>query len=241
VIEGGSVTRKSAPDEAEAEARAINAGPWKTDSNVSTEARGLARDFMRRAHQEFNQSELFIGSIWDATVAARWKRAPHSRMRPDVWRAFAYRWQHEAPQAFRVDFEAQMNGRRGWVRETKFAIIEMRDPDNPDWKGKEDGVAVVARQAVLDKSMRIEMPVVLARFSLHALARRIERGRDDRVLMADMAVVLTADWSDVPHGLGYEYVDPDKGFGWRGYISLWRPDTAKPPTEHKLFNVRTFF
>jgi hypothetical protein len=140
-------------------------------------------------------------------------------------------WAATAPMGFRVGHV------RAAVVRTEFAIREYRistswlhdDGWNNDFR--ERGLSVCELVLAAHKGKLVRRWVPLACVSLHALARRIERGRarDHAALTRDLAVLVDSDE-------GSEQVNTEGGY-WLGAV-IEAHDTEEKRV--KLRNVRTW-
>jgi hypothetical protein len=76
---------------------------------VSTEARGKAREFIRRAYAE-DEVRVALLRSFIRDIQQRRDRRPGRRLRPDMLQDILRRWE-AGPRAFRLRFEVEWKGR----------------------------------------------------------------------------------------------------------------------------------
>jgi hypothetical protein len=192
---------------------------------------GLARRFRNAVVSEDALIEAAFQRL-DGPILARLRRKP--KLRPEQPRAIVRAWVMTLPADFRLGPPLVVYQRGGFaITETRLTASWITD-DAWGHADRECGVGLCTLTfAVRDGAlMRLWQP--LANVSLHALARRIERGADaqrDHVALArDLAVLAQA------NGTG-ERVDTVDGF-WLGSIIQVKDESAGKAC--RMRSVRTW-
>jgi hypothetical protein len=198
---------------------------------------------VRRVEQEEERHRTFFNDLFDTTISARHRRYPRRKVRPEIWRHFVSRWDREAPQLFRLGFRTDLKDRHPWACEWRLTPFATSRPDDPDWQGHERGIVITWSRAVTNVGgTGIDPARFVAYFSLHALARYIERTSrsDDAALMDGIGVVLHNydDCMTWEEGQRFEILHPTEGTGWRGFVKTVEIKGLAP---HKMMIARTFF
>jgi hypothetical protein len=184
-----------------------------------------------------------MSQLW-APIIARQRKYPDRKIRPELLQTFAQGWECELSAAFRLAYQATIKGAKGTISETRISISHLRPKDDPDWPDKEAGASILTQQAMTDSHgvRLLEPPVVRAMFSLHAVARRIERGRgrEDTALMRDMSCILARAPDTAPPGFKFihKFTHADDS-GWRGHFGIIEPERIAPAAQ-KTVLVRTW-
>ena len=128
-------------------------------------------------------------------VHYRLKRFPERKLRPEMLAAVVQGWRYMDARNFRLDLTAKLDRTRAMLTERRLVAGRMRRPGDPNWRGAEDDVAVNAISLLVVGNDAKLHTSTLCTFSLHALARRIQRGvdSDDAALLFDMDVVAKVD------------------------------------------------
>jgi hypothetical protein len=173
---------------------------------------GRARELRRR----LGDSACYRDAV-DALVApivARWRKYPTRSPHPDILTAAARDWRERVPAAGRLELAIALRRKSLQVRELRAVTgslkLEAWGPDS-----SEPGIAVCAID-FLAKAEHVHLDTtILAIASLHAVARRLQRGRDmaDAAVMRDMHALAAA----APGGEAHdEVVVPASGGRWVG-------------------------
>ena len=159
---------------------------------ISTEAGGRARDFSRRVARDNDQFVTLIQAMW-RPIKERHARHPGCKLRREQLAELGRRWRNDAPKHLRISFAVHVNGSKGSITERRLGIGRIERIDDPEWTAQEDGVWVVEARFVAGNDGARSHHVLLANFSLHAIARWYQRSgkSSDAELMADMNVVAS--------------------------------------------------
>jgi hypothetical protein len=161
-----------------------------TTSRVPVEFIGRARDLRRR----LGDSALYRGAV-DALVApilARAKRHPVPR--PETLVEAARAWRDRVPAAGRLTLDLRLARRSLTVHELRAVTGSLRMIDWGEDADLEPGIATCTID-FLARSHLVKLDTqILAIASLHALARRLQRGRDtaDAAVMEEMRALAAA-------------------------------------------------
>jgi hypothetical protein len=171
---------------------------------------GLARRFRNAVVTEDALIEAAFQRL-DGPILERLRRKP--KLRPEQPRATVRAWATTLPADFRLGGPVVAYPRGGFtITETRLTASWITDHAWGDAADRESGVGLCALTfAVRDGAlMRLWKP--LANISLHALARRIERGADAQraALLRDLATLVVIDENT-------ERVDTVDGF-WLGTV-----------------------
>jgi hypothetical protein len=210
--------------------------PVVTRTRISTEARGLARDFCRRVAQE---ARLINAQAIGAPLRRRMARYPDRRPRDCILRDLEREWRGANPQHFRLDFRAAWQGKNFMISERAVTVVEAFRLLH--WNDDDYGVTVT------DTWMRVDRDRVRAGvrsrmwIGSHALARWYQRSgaRSDERLLHDIGLGATyiADDRSVTLDLDDVRVPINAaGEEWRGAMMLPPEDED----EGLVFYVKTF-
>ena len=100
------------------------------------------------------------------------------------------------------------------VTEVRLSAGSMERLDDPDWHGSEQGVGITVTEFIAWKQKTRLRKKPLALFSLHAIARRLQRdpGCTDVQLIADMALVGNIDVENIGRDDGFIIHTEDGGW-----------------------------
>jgi hypothetical protein len=173
-----------------------------------------------------------------APILDRLRRFPHRSLRPEMLAAFVQGWRFMAARDFRLDLTAKLARHAASLTEIRLVAGEMKRPDNPDWEGVEHDIAATRITASID-GCRIRMTgETLCSFSLHALARRFQRGADgsEAAVLFDCLTAAQIDPATLLAG-GYRVVTDASGGGWRGRSALQCERDGKT---RRILSIRTW-
>ena len=176
---------------------AADAKPGKVP--ISFEALGQARAFLMRLRAESDAHADFINSC-KQVLAARVKRHPDRWLRTIDVNDFVRQWRSLPDQRYRIAFSDDRKRKHGCVIEIRighFSMIAVDDDNEKTWTNYENNASIEFISLELQKhSFAIECHKHCV-FSHHALARRIQRGRqvDDARLKADIIFWLPRCWT----------------------------------------------
>lgn len=203
-------------------------------SSIPAEARGLARDLLRRIEGETTVFAEFFRKT-TAPLRARFTKLPDRPPRPEILATLARSWETTAPQVFRISFEAELRGVRGKITEHRFCIGNTLVEE---WDSIEPGAAITrfVVQSTRHGIMIQSTPLVM--ISLHALARRYQRGRPvEAQIRDDLERLTTLELAtDVKFGDRLSFAASHGGV-WLGCAL---PDKREPPGRPLRFWIRTY-
>jgi hypothetical protein len=165
-------------------------------SQVPAEFVGLARQFRREADREEGEIIAALDPIIEP-INQRLHRYPERQLREGVFRHLADVWQ-SLPHDYQLAFRARTDprGRRGQIIEVRVhAVTMLSDKWDPD----------AIEPTISLTSHCVEVPLVdrpatqtIASISLHALARRYERGCDraHHAVLDDLRSIIRANIND---------------------------------------------
>jgi hypothetical protein len=207
----------------------------QTRTPISTEARGLARDFCRRVGVEaalLNEQEI------GTPLRRRMARYPDRRPRDSLLVDLERRWRSSEPQQFRLSFECAWSGRDVRMRER--AVIPLRAFRLAHWQSNDHGVEIIdnwfeVRRGRAQAGLCSRMVV-----GSHALGRWYERSgfRSDAQLLQHLGLGATPDATDHAHhpDLDDARVPVNATAAWRGAIML----TPEDEGDGLIFYAKTF-
>ena len=186
-------------------------------SHVPAEFIGLARHFRREADREEAEVLAALDPIM-GPINHRLHRYPERQLRDGVFRRLADVWQSQ-PHNYQLAFRARTDqrGRRGQIIEVRVhAVTMLSNKWDPD----------VMEPTIALTSHCVEVPLVdrpatqtIASISLHALARRFERGRDraHHAVLDDLRRIILANINnEESHPFGEPFrISTPRGF-WVG-------------------------
>jgi hypothetical protein len=185
---------------------------------IDATAWGLARDFRRRVEVE-DHAFLRITDALFRPIHARQAKHPERKIRAEQLAELARRWRVEPPKRFRVSFAASVRGPKGTISERRVIAEEMTEDA---WNTPEPGLAIGDARIVADKDGARTTGGTICVFSLHAIARRLQRGigTSDADLIADMIPVAVHRFADLPEDAPVTIATDRYGGGWRGRITM---------------------
>jgi hypothetical protein len=188
-------------------------------SPVSAEARGKAREFIRRASAEDSLRFGLLNGFW-RDIQQRVDRHPGSRIRPDKLKDIIHRWQ-VGPRQFRLRFEVEWKGKNLSAIEITASGSAMLS-GAPDWGADATELNLMINTAALKADRQGTDLVNIGTFclSFHAIGRYFQRqpDRGEAALLQDLAlfsritVPIDAPEQDVRY--------PTEGGAWVGRIAL---------------------
>ena len=203
---------------------------------VGAEFFGQARDLRRRVLLEDEQ----LGRVMHAAMAPiyeRLRRYPERALRPELLVELARRWR-AAPGVFRLGFDVQHDRTMAVLTERRLSAGKMERLDDPEWHGTEQAIAIVLTEFLAWKAKTKMRETPLALFSLHAIARRLQRAAalcTDAMLISDMALVGEVDVASI--GIGEGFIIHTADGGWRGRVVRHTRDDGEI---QRLIAVRTW-
>jgi hypothetical protein len=219
--------------------RAAGVARLGVSSRPSREAVGKARLFIQRAGEDAKPFVALLGEIKALALHRRKQRGGRGLRRETV--ADIDRKVRSLPGRFRLDYTCEQHGQDVTLR---FTALLPAKACSPQWgpEAQEPEISVIV--ATLSSSRRggitlqINLPVS---FSLHAIARRIERGRrvNNGVLFAEIAQMpRTPTEADI----GREFTMSNGEGEWRGVTTGLDLAVSKEEIVKSLccFAVRTW-
>jgi hypothetical protein len=191
---------------------------------ISAAAWGLARDLRRRVEVEDGEYLAAVAGLF-APIRARQKRQPGRPIRPAAIEDSVRAWR-SLPRTFRLRLDLSFPDTGTVITERRLAPGYMAVP--AEGIGAEPGLSIVEMSVVFDKTGARKTSDVIALFSLHAIARRVQRGASaaDADLLRDVALVALHPSDSLPAGGGVKIRTDETGGGWRGRIVNVATDTG---------------
>lgn len=198
----------AAETDTEADAAPIGAAHWD-----------LARDLRRRIAAD-DESYLRAVDAISQPVIERLRRYPGRSLRPAMLADFVQQWISTEHRLYRLDLHAKLERVRATLTERRLCASTVRRVDDP--LSSEDDIAANEIELIVDRAeVRLRARCVCT-FSLHAVARYIQRTgtADEEALLRDMDLVAQVDRSRLVSGAGFKVATDADGGGWRGRAIL---------------------
>ena len=194
---------------------------------VDREFYGRARDLRRRVEREDAKFIPTINSLI-APIDARLRRHPARKLRPEMLAHLIQSWRFMDCRDFRLDLDTRLE-------RTRCALVERRVTAGRTqfleaaWDGEEPDVAVTEISLSIARNRFNLRSQILCTFSMHAVARRLQRAQDgsDAALLHDMNVAASIDHSTLSGG-GFKVVTDEEGGGWRGRVVRMSSNNGEP-------------
>lgn len=202
---------------------------------IGAEFWGKARDFRRRVLAE----DIAFGQALDVMVkpiVERLRRYPDRALRPGTLTQLIQDWRFTEHRDFRIDLDAKLERKRALLTERRVVSGQMT---RYGWTGYDDDIAVNAFGILVDRSEVQLRSKTLCTFSLHSIARRLQRGRDgsDEALLYDLSLVANIDETKLDAPGGFKVRTDSEGGGWRGRSVMHSSNGAEPV---RILSVRTW-
>jgi hypothetical protein len=210
--------------------------PVITKVPISSEARGLARDFCRRVRSEAKLvNEQAVGSPLRRRIARHPDRRPRDSMLYDLERV----WRDVQPQKFRLEFKTKRQGKLFFISERAVTVLDSFRLTH--WNDHDHGVAVMETWVEVNRDGAQAGFQSRMWIGSHAIARWYQRSalRSDDRLLRDIALGAAIDAND---RMAFPNLDDVRvpvnvaGEGWRGAIMLSPEDEG----DILVFHARTF-
>ena len=194
---------------------------------VGAEFFGKARDLRRRVAREDANFIATINSLI-APIDARLRKFPARRMRPKMLSHLIQSWRLMDRSDFRLNLDVKLERTRCALVERRIAAGRTQFLDR-DWDGEEPDVAVTEISLSIEGNRFNLRSRILCTFSMHAVARRLQRAQDgsDAALLHDMNVAASIDLSTLS-GAGLKVVTDEEGGGWRGRVVWMSSNNSEP-------------
>jgi hypothetical protein len=184
---------------------------------VPAEFRGRARQLRDRIAQEAEPARTLVAELSDRIIA-RIKR--HHRIpRADTLSRVADAWCRQMPQHSRLALQVDLNRRGKTLRinEMRLSASEYQDVS---WETNEKGVIVLVVGLEAGPYRYMLATTTLAHVSLHAIARRLQRGLDGSqdAIKRDLHALGVAHPALTDRPDGTDFVVPVPGGTWRGTV-----------------------
>jgi hypothetical protein len=198
---------------------------------VPAEYVGRARALRNRFLEADRTATRAIDAATDR-LRLRWQRHPVPR--PDDLRDAARAWRLSLPDVGRLELSISNDTRSLMISELRVGASDFRAPD---WQlpANEPGVLVQGLQLRVARRQFDFAILPLANVSLHALARRFQRGTptEATLMMEMLALGHLATTATIP---GAEIVLPVPGGRWVGTVAEVMMRSGK----NRVLNVRTY-
>ena len=137
-------------------------------------------------------------------------------------------WRFMDCRDFRLNLDAKLERTRCALVERRVFAGRTRFLE-ADWDGEEPDVAVTEISLSIDGNRFNLRSQILCTFSIHAVARRLQRAQDgsDAALLHDMNVAASIDHSTLSGG-GFKVVTDEEGGGWRGSVVRMSSNNGEP-------------
>ena len=205
---------------------------------VSAEARGKAREFIRRAHAE-DDLRFALLSDFHRDIQRRIDRRPGRRLRPDMLDDILRRWE-AGPREFRLRFEVEWKGKNLWAIE--ITASGSSTFTTPDWPADATELNLMVNTAALksDRQGADFVNVGSICSSFHAIGRYFQRqpDRGDAELLSDLAVFARLAVS--PDAPKQEVRYPTKGGTWVGRVTHCDVEAAGQTERRAMLLIRTW-
>jgi hypothetical protein len=184
---------------------------------IGAEFFGRARDLRRRIAAEDAQYDASVKELIEP-IRDRLRRYPRRSPRPEMLAALVQSWRFMPCRDWRLDLSAKLDKHRVTLTERRLIASLLKPNDDPDWRGVEQDVGVVVVRMSVDRHRAELATRCVATLSLHALARRFQRGQDGDVaaVLHDINLAASAASGELTPGAGYRVRTDDQGGGWRG-------------------------
>jgi hypothetical protein len=183
---------------------------------------------------------------YDAAISAlvepvrdRLRRFPNRSLRPEALSALVTGWRFMPPRNWRLSITPKLDRKRAAIVEHRLCAGLLRRPNDPTWTGVESDIAVVRVQLEVDRSTAFVTSRCIATFSLHSVARRLQRHPDGstEALMHDIHPGAAAACGELVAGGGYKVTTHEDGGGWRGRAIR---QTVPDGTQQTVLSIRTW-
>jgi hypothetical protein len=206
---------------------------------VGAEYFGKARDLRSRIVAEDSEYDLLVVQLIEP-VHDRLRRFPHRSLRPQMLIDLIAHWRYMPCRNWRIDLDAKLDKARASLIEHRLVAGVTRRKDDPAWVGIEEDLAVIRVELLVDRNRAHLESHSVATFSLHAIARRLQRAQDGSIeaLMHDIALAIDAASGDaLTAGAGYRIRTHADGGGWRGRVIH---QTGADKVERNVLSIRTW-
>jgi hypothetical protein len=197
---------------------------------------GRARDLRRRVEREDGEYITTVNALI-MPAQQRLRKFPQRKLRPEMLTELVQGWRYMQSRNFRTHLAAKLERTRCSISERRAVAAHMKLHEG--WENEEPAIGISEITMTANGNRLHAGARMRCTFSLHALARRYQRGLDcdDAALLLDMELVaqLDADACDV--GTGYKITTDEHGGGWRGRTVRVRGDDGH---EQRVLSVRTW-
>ena len=198
-----------------------------------------AHDLRRSIAAEDSEYDLIVVQLIEP-VRDRLRRFPHRSLRPQMLIDLIQRWSYMPCRNWRIGLDAKLDKARATLIEHRLVAGVMRRKDDPAWVGIEEDLAVIRVELLVNRSSAHLESHCVATFSLHAIARRLQRAQDGSVealLHDNINLVVEAASSELTAGAGYRVRTHDGGGGWRGRVIK---QTGADHVTRPVLSIRTW-
>jgi hypothetical protein len=203
---------------------------------VGTEFMGRARQLRQEIEAEDRAHDAIVDRLM-APIRARFKRHPNRPLRQLMLNETIARWMAMEPSDYRLSINARLDKGSAHLREVRLDTGRMK---HPDWENAEEGLGASEITLTVESNRARIRGRSLVAFSLHSIARRLERGADDSIeaLLHDLYLATEA-VSRCPLRVGADYriTTGEDGRGWRGRVLSV---TAANGLRTQVLSIRTW-
>jgi hypothetical protein len=212
------------------------AGSYVHVPAVSAEFMGRARQLRREVEVEERAHDATVEQLM-APVMARFKRHPNRPLRQLMLNETITRWMAMEPSDYRLSINARLDKGSANLREVRLDAGRMR---RLDWEGAEEDLGASEIILTVEGNRARIRGRCLVAFSLHGIARRLQRGADGstEALLHDLHLATEAvSRGPLKIGAGYRITTDEDGGGWRGRVlSVTRANGLRAP----VLSIRTW-
>jgi hypothetical protein len=206
-------------------------GPPAERFRLSAEAVGRVRTLRQKIDAE---DAVYIAAAERllAPVRLRFRRHPQRNFRPEMLAALEKSW-HPLPSTYRLACHAELSKDSLTITDV---AISAANQECAQWDGREPSFVIASTNLIMRRGTFHADCVVICVVSLHAAARRLQRGistTSDDDLLDDIGLLAKQHATEIPEG--QDFVVHTAGGSWRGRC-MRLPDGGGP----RALSVRTW-
>jgi hypothetical protein len=196
---------------------------------VSREAIGRVRDLRRRIGAE-DQAFVTAAARLTLSVRQRLKRHPTRNFRPETLAAIERSWHRDLPADYRISCRSELARDSLTITDTAVCAAVLEENS---WGQDEPSLVISTGVLDLHRGHANFTSTITAVFSLHGLARRLQRSRatTDQELLDDVALLA---------GHSADEVAEDAGFAIHTAGGTWRGRCVMLQQRGRVLAVRTW-
>jgi hypothetical protein len=200
---------------------------------------GLARDLRRRVGLEDIAYDAAVRELV-TPVRDRLRRYPRRAPRQEMLAALVQGWRFMDARDWRLSIDAKLDKGRASVVERRLIASHLKPIGDRDWNGGfEQDVAVIHVEMSVNRNAAKLASKCVTTISLHAIARRFQRGADSDVaaVLHDINLAGAAAETELLLGAGYRVRTDGQGGGWRGRVIN---HTIEDGSQRAVLAIRTW-